>query len=379
MSTALARFQIHEGVSPAPPPPQYVPGSNLGRSAKGHKRMTKSQLYSARSCVIDMDGLVMELTERVFVVAGVEKTLRGGTLVCNVPDNVEVTDWRSGAIVVSGQGAVLTLAGMRLRGVGVGAEDGGVARLSEGCESDDAPMAALGARAVGHVQMETGVLRGARVSGAECSTAGTMSLRGVKVVDARECGVLCSAPGSRLSMHGCSVVGSGYAGVLVGEGATATLTEVDVRGGELGICTLGGRVDVQGGVVSGCAKAGVHAQGGGQVSATAVSVHHCFCGLVTKDSASKITATRVNVHAIDGDEYYTGNVVVVPDASPTAAAPPSPDRCTHCGAWAADLAREDRKLRKCSRCQRVRYCGRECQRAHWRAGHKAECQARGER
>ena len=46
---------------------------------------------------------------------------------------------------------------------------------------------------------------------------------------------------------------------------------------------------------------------------------------------------------------------------------------------AADLAREDRKLLKCSRCKRVRYCGRECQRAHWRAGHKAECQARGER
>ena len=205
-----------------------------------------------------------------------------------------------------------------------------------------------------------------------------MSLRGVKVVDARECGVGSGDAGSRLSMHGCSVVGSGYAGVQVQQGATATLTEVDVRGGELGICTLGGRVDVQGGVVSGCAKAGVHAQGGGQVSATAVSVHHCLCGLVANDSASKITATRVNVHAIDDDEYL-GNVVVVPDASPTAAAPPSPDRCTHCGASAADLARDDRKLRRCSRCQRVWYCGRECQRAHWRAGHKAECQARGER
>jgi len=136
-------------------------------------------------------------------------------------------------------------------------------------------------------------------------------------------------------------------------------------------------VDVQGGVVSGCAKAGVQAQGGGQVSANAVSVHHCRCGLVTDDSASKITATRVNVYAIDEREYY-GNVVVVPDAStagPSASAAPSPDRCTHCGAWAADLAREDRKLLKCSRCKRVRYCGRECQRAHWRAGHKAECRA----
>ena len=205
-----------------------------------------------------------------------------------------------------------------------------------------------------------------------------MSLRGVKVVDTRDCGVLCSDAGSRLSMHGCSVVGFGDVGVQVQQGATATLTEVDVRGGKWGIGTTGGRVHVQGGVVSGCANSGVQAQGGGQVSATAVSVHHCLCGLVTKDSASKITATRVNVHAMDQDEYL-GNVVVVPDASPTAAAPPSPDRCTHCGASAADLARDDRKLRRCSRCQRVRYCGRECQRAHWRAGHKAECQARGER
>jgi len=226
--------------------------------------------------------------------------------------------------------------------------------------------------------METGVLRGARDNGAECCDGGTVSLRGVKVVDARVCGVVCSAPGTRLLMHGCSVVGSGNAGVQVQLGATATLTEVDVRGGELGISTLGGCVDVQGGVVSGCAKIGVHAQGGGQVSATAVSVHHCGKGLGTDDSASKITATRVNVHAIDEDEYL-GNVVVVPDASPTAAAPPSPDRCTHCGAWAADLAREDRRLLKCSRCKRVRYCGRECQRAHWRAGHKAECRAHGER
>ena len=226
--------------------------------------------------------------------------------------------------------------------------------------------------------METGVLRGARLNGAVCAFGATMSLRAVKVVDARVCGVMCGDPGTRLSMHSCSVVGSGRAGVQVQLGATATLTEVDVRGGEWGIGAARGRVDVQGGVVSGCAKAGVHAQGGGQVSATAVSVHNCFCGLVTKDSASKITATRVNVYAIDEDEYL-GNVVVVPDASPTAAAPPSPDRCTHCGAWAADLAREDRKLRKCSRCQRVRYCGRECQRAHWRAGHKAECRAHGER
>ena len=86
-------------------------------------------------------------------------------------------------------------------------------------------------------------------------------------------------------------------------------------------------MDVHGGVVSGCAKSGVHAQGGGQVSANAVSVHHCGKGLGTTEPASKVTATRVNVHAIDKDEYY-GNVVVVPDASTagpsSASAPPPP-------------------------------------------------------
>lgn len=31
------------------------------------------------------------------------------------------------------------------------------------------------------------------------------------------------------------------------------------------------------------------------------------------------------------------------------------------------------RLQKCVRCQRVAYCGRECQKAHWKRGHKREC------
>jgi len=42
-----------------------------------------------------------------------------------------------------------------------------------------------------------------------------------------------------------------------------------------------------------------------------------------------------------------------------------PAYCGHCG-------REDSSL-KCSRCKSVRYCDRSCQRAAWKAGHKAEC------
>ena len=96
----------------------------------------------------------------------------------------------------------------------------------------------------------------------------------------------------------------------------------------------------------------------------------------------KMYVQEIRLLATDEDE---GDVAAVLDLDAStaghssASAPPPPDRCTHCGASAADLARDDRKLRRCSRCQRVRYCGRECQRAHWRAGHKAECQARGER
>ncbi len=32
-------------------------------------------------------------------------------------------------------------------------------------------------------------------------------------------------------------------------------------------------------------------------------------------------------------------------------------------------------LKQCGGCRAVRYCGADCQRAHWREGHKAECKA----
>ncbi|GAQ93087.1 hypothetical protein KFL_012910010, partial [Klebsormidium nitens] len=41
--------------------------------------------------------------------------------------------------------------------------------------------------------------------------------------------------------------------------------------------------------------------------------------------------------------------------------------CAYCKAVHA------RSLYKCSRCSSVRYCGRECQKSHWRA-HKQDCQ-----
>ena len=33
----------------------------------------------------------------------------------------------------------------------------------------------------------------------------------------------------------------------------------------------------------------------------------------------------------------------------------------------------EKKFQKCAKCQPVRYCGRDCQLKHWKAGHKKEC------
>eukprot|EP00316_Scyphosphaera_apsteinii_P000934 CAMPEP_0119324990 /NCGR_PEP_ID=MMETSP1333-20130426/64651_1 /TAXON_ID=418940 /ORGANISM="Scyphosphaera apsteinii, Strain RCC1455" /LENGTH=534 /DNA_ID=CAMNT_0007332835 /DNA_START=8 /DNA_END=1612 /DNA_ORIENTATION=+ len=45
------------------------------------------------------------------------------------------------------------------------------------------------------------------------------------------------------------------------------------------------------------------------------------------------------------------------------------DKCGACGAEAS----EGKKLALCQRCKCVRYCGRECQIAGWKAGHKDSC------
>ena len=50
--------------------------------------------------------------------------------------------------------------------------------------------------------------------------------------------------------------------------------------------------------------------------------------------------------------------------------PPPPLRCAHCGK-AAGPAGE--KLVQCTACRQVRYCGKQCQTAHWRAAHQAQC------
>ncbi|PRW56003.1 hypothetical protein C2E21_5170 isoform B [Chlorella sorokiniana] len=44
-------------------------------------------------------------------------------------------------------------------------------------------------------------------------------------------------------------------------------------------------------------------------------------------------------------------------------------RCAVCG----KAAEPGRKLKRCGGCQKVRYCGAECQRRHWAGGHSKEC------
>ena len=46
--------------------------------------------------------------------------------------------------------------------------------------------------------------------------------------------------------------------------------------------------------------------------------------------------------------------------------------CGHCAAQASSGT----SLKSCSGCGTVVYCGRDCQVAHWKAGHKKSCKAR---
>ena len=52
-------------------------------------------------------------------------------------------------------------------------------------------------------------------------------------------------------------------------------------------------------------------------------------------------------------------------------AKPPPESCTHC----AVLPAQNKKLLTCGRCKQAKYCSAGCQKAHWAAGHKAECKA----
>mmetsp|Transcript_68083 Transcript_68083/g.133554 ORF Transcript_68083/g.133554 Transcript_68083/m.133554 type:complete len:142 (-) Transcript_68083:163-588(-) len=60
--------------------------------------------------------------------------------------------------------------------------------------------------------------------------------------------------------------------------------------------------------------------------------------------------------------HYTSSECSDLDASPSS-------QCTCCGR----VADNDTKLKSCPRCKGPLYCGKDCQRAHWKGGHKECC------
>jgi hypothetical protein len=65
-----------------------------------------------------------------------------------------------------------------------------------------------------------------------------------------------------------------------------------------------------------------------------------------------------------GDEQLEATIMAMEAERQSAA-----NACAACGARAGQPGV---RLQVCSRCKRVRYCGPQCQRAHWQA-HKAQC------
>jgi hypothetical protein len=50
--------------------------------------------------------------------------------------------------------------------------------------------------------------------------------------------------------------------------------------------------------------------------------------------------------------------------------------CWNCGVTCGEVrAKSGKALLVCGRCKKGRYCSGDCQKAHWRSGHKAFCSA----
>ena len=59
-----------------------------------------------------------------------------------------------------------------------------------------------------------------------------------------------------------------------------------------------------------------------------------------------------------------------------AAASPEASVCANCG---VQKGQHVATLSKCRKCKATLYCSRDCQRAHWDAGHKGQCMRPGDR
>ena len=52
---------------------------------------------------------------------------------------------------------------------------------------------------------------------------------------------------------------------------------------------------------------------------------------------------------------------------------PAQDFCS-CGACGKEPSATGKRLQVCAGCRSVSYCSKQCQREHWKNGHKAECE-----
>ncbi|KAM6501526.1 hypothetical protein JOM56_001503 [Amanita muscaria] len=53
--------------------------------------------------------------------------------------------------------------------------------------------------------------------------------------------------------------------------------------------------------------------------------------------------------------------------------PDQPAACVYCKKPQPSKATGEQRLKKCGRCLHVLYCSRQCQKEHWKLGHKTQC------
>lgn len=90
---------------------------------------------------------------------------------------------------------------------------------------------------------------------------------------------------------------------------------------------------------------------------------------VTSDSSQASNATPAAQPQTDHSVVTSGETGISGGAGSGAGTTVSSHQCAQCGVQPAAGS----KLKKCALCRQARYCSADCQRTHWRAGHKANC------
>jgi len=79
---------------------------------------------------------------------------------------------------------------------------------------------------------------------------------------------------------------------------------------------------------------------------------------------------RVGAKVMDlGTVPYKGDGKVAAKKPPTS----TTVGASECDGGCGKLERRPGEFSQCSRCKKTKYCGKDCQTKHWKAGHKKEC------